>query len=315
MPAIQIGDSTGLTSRSWKRKQRPARLGAARTAICDRGRDCELRPAVYRLPDEPRRPERERDTNADPRPMPTHQASRACDHDPDAECDQQERDQRLIQQRHPGDDPSDRQHPRLFQPHGSRDQPRNHRPSKQIERGRAQKVPNKKCERSRSHASGRDELGSMAASQLPRERTRHHHRHANHQRRWDPQSPQRPRCDAIHDVRDERRQRPLIGITPGQMIPGCKEVKLVAVIAIPTGTHDQRERDETSEEEQALSSHGRLYPQRPWHTGSFTHGGRASATISSRGRNCRDLLEQEDSSLSPLTLPTSRSSYRPTGVD
>jgi len=61
-------------------------------------------------------------------------------------------------------------------------------------------------------------------------------------------------------MREERGQRPLIGITPGQVIAGGEEVQLVAVIAVAAREPDQQENDESRQPEQRTERE----PRDPW---------------------------------------------------
>ena len=105
-------------------------------------------------------------------------------------------------------------------------------------------------DRSHGCAACRDQLRAAGAAELEADQARDQNRRAGHQCRGSAQDRQRAGRDRVHHVRQERRQRALIGKPPREVFAGGEEVQLVAVVAVAAGEREQENGDDGPEGKQ-----------------------------------------------------------------
>ena len=222
-----------------KRDDRPPRLRARRAAAGDRARDVELRPAVARLPGDPRRPQDEGDRRAPPTRTGCAAAAAGRKSRRRREPTREECRQRLVQQAYAEQAPAT-SHSRSS-PDARAHEPGHRRPREQVERRRAEPVPRDEHDRRDCPACRSQHLCPPDAAELAREQAGEQHDGRRGERdgsRSTVSDPARARSSPAR----KRCQRTLVGVGPVEPPAGREEVELVAVVAVADGERGQDDR-------------------------------------------------------------------------
>jgi hypothetical protein len=113
---------------------------------------------------------------------------------------------------------------------------------------------------------GGQHAGHPLAAELGGERAGEQHRRRRGQRRRQPQRGKGTRCDQVGQPGEQRGERRLVGITPGQVPASHDVVRLVTVPAVAAaGQHEHREQRAGDGDRPAQPSHPlhRRHPSMP----------------------------------------------------
>ena len=255
---------------------------------------------------EVRQPEQHRQT--DPRPGP-RRAQVVPDlrgqGDADDDRREQERDQVLVQQPEPGEQP-DQQPPAGRVPgQGPQHDVDDRDPEQGVDRGRRQDVPEGHDDHAGPRRDGREHLRRRSARPAPG-------RSGRPARRPPAAASALGRCSAtsepgreqVRRARDQRGQRRLVGVAPREVPTGGDEVELVAVRAVAPGQRDEhREQHTRGGEHPGLANGPRPGVRRDAGRRRRRPPGERSETVGRSGRSRVRLSLMISAPIPTLTLP------------
>lgn len=198
---------------------------------------------MLRLPEQHRRPRRGGHDDAGPEPPAGQQplCPRREQH-ADQDAEHQHDGQLLVDQAESGHDTRHEPEPVVAGPQDAQHEPGKDDPHEQVDRRGDEQVPGQEYVRGRSSSAGGQDLAEPSAAELSGHESGQQRDAGGRGDSRQPEDGQRPMPDAVHDPGQDRRQRWLVRVAPGEVSTAGEEVELVAEAAV---TPAQREQDDS----------------------------------------------------------------------
>ena len=194
------------------------------------------------LPEQVGRPHRERERPGEPRVRRAQLGARlAHGDDADQDGEQQEHHGVLVVQPDAGEQTGQQPEPRPVVDQGVGDHQQDRGPQHGVEGGGAQPVPDSHRQGGRRDRRRGEDLRTTASAEQPREHRGEHHQHTHREQARQPQEEQVVGGQLAREPGQQRGQRRLVGVAPGEPLPRRGEVQLVAVR--PVEVHEQAQDD------------------------------------------------------------------------